>query len=56
MNLDTAMLFHLLGIYTNPPTLVPPFLLTLKNSPKDIAGSDITNYCLMHDALSDIGG
>jgi len=36
--------FHPLGVYTNPPPLVPPFLLTLNQSPKGIAGSDITNY------------
>jgi len=35
----------------NPPPLVPPFLLTLNQSPKDIAGSDITN-CLMHTYYS----
>jgi len=43
----TAMLFHTLGVYTNPPPPVPPFLLTLNQSPKEIAGSDITN-CLTH--------
>jgi len=31
-----------LGAYTNSPPLVSPFLLTLNQSPKDIAGSDIT--------------
>jgi len=41
--------FHPLGVnvYTNPPLPVPPFLLTLNQSPKKIAGSDITN-CLTH--------
>ena len=39
--------FHPLGVYTNPPPPVPPFLLTLNQSPKEIAGSDITN-CLTH--------
>ena len=39
--------FHHLGIYTNPPPPVPPFLLTLNQSLKEIAGSDITN-CLTH--------
>jgi len=52
-NPDTAMP---LGAYTNPPPPVPPFLLTLNQSPKDIAESDIT--CMLklklHDA--DIGG
>ena len=33
--------------YTNPPPPLPPFWLTLNQSPKDIAGSDITN-CLTH--------
>ena len=48
-------------IYTNPPPPVPSFLLTLNQSPKDIAGSDITN-CLTHTCQScmtgyaDIGG
>ena len=37
--------FHPLGVYTNPPPPVPPFLLTLNQSPKEIAGGDITN-CL----------
>jgi len=37
--------FHPLGVCTNPPPPVPPFLLTLNQSPKEIAGSDITN-CL----------
>jgi len=45
-NLDTAMLFHPLRIYTNQSATVPPFLLTLNQSPKEI-GSDITN-CLTH--------
>jgi len=36
--------FHPLGVYTNPPPPVPPFLLPLTQSPKEIAGSDITNY------------
>ena len=31
--------FHPLGVYTNPPPPVPPFLLTLNQSPKEIAGS-----------------
>ena len=39
--------FHPLGVYTNPPPPFPPFLLTLNQSPKEIAGSDITN-CLTH--------
>ena len=41
--------FHPLGvyIYTNPPPPVPPFLLTLNQPPKEIAGNDITN-CLTH--------
>ena len=39
--------FHPLGGYTNPPPPVPPFLLILNQSPKDIAGSGITN-CLTH--------
>jgi len=39
--------FHPLGVHTNPPPPVPPFLLTLNQSPKDIAGSGITN-CLTH--------
>ena len=39
--------FHPLGVYTNPPPPVPPFLLTLNLSPKEIAGSDSTN-CLTH--------
>jgi len=53
--------FHPLGVYTNPSPSVPPFLLTLNQSPKDIAGSGITNclthtcYCL-HDGYVDIGG
>ena len=53
--------FHPLGLYTNPPPPVPPFLLTLNQSPKDNAGSDITN-CLTHTCYSymigyiDIGG
>jgi len=34
------MLFAPFGC-THPPTPVPPFLLTLNLSPKDIAGSDI---------------
>ena len=46
-NPHTAMLFHPLGVYTNPPSPVPPFLLTLNQSPKEIAGSGITN-CLTH--------
>jgi len=33
-----------LDVYTNPPPPVPPFLLTLNQSPKEIAGNDITNY------------
>jgi len=44
-NPHTAMLFHPLGVYTNPPSPVPPFLHIMNQSPKDIAGSDITN-CL----------
>jgi len=39
--------FRPLGIYTNPPLPVLLFLITLNQSPKDIAGSDITN-CLAH--------
>jgi len=36
--------FFTLWVYnTNPPPPVPPFLLTLNQSPNDIAGSDITN-------------
>jgi len=36
--------FYPLGVYTNPPPPVPPFLLlALNQSPKDIARSDITN-------------
>jgi len=35
---------HPLGVYTNPP---PPVPLTLNQSPKDIAGSGITN-CLTY--------
>ena len=47
-NPHTAMLFHPLGVYTNPLPPVSPFLLTLnQSSPKEIAGSDITN-CLVH--------
>jgi len=42
-NPDTAMLFSLYGCIYQPPP-VPPFLLTLTQSLKDIAGSDITNY------------
>ena len=38
--------FHPLDVYTNPPPLPhPAFVLTLNQSPKDIAGSDIT-ICL----------
>ena len=39
------MLFSPFGCTTNPPPPAPPFLLTLNQSPKEIAGSDITN-CL----------
>jgi len=39
--------FHPLGVHTNPPSPVPPFLLTLNQSPKEIAGNDITN-CLTY--------
>ena len=45
-NPHTAM-FSPLGVYTNPPPPVPPFLLILNQSPKEIAGNDITN-CLTH--------
>ena len=57
--------FHPLGVYTNPPPLVPPFLLTLNQSPKEIAGSDIksclthTMYAIafkLHESYADIGG
>jgi len=41
------MLFSPLVVYTNPLPPVPPFLLTLNQSPKDIVGSHITN-CLTH--------
>ena len=54
---QTHMLFQPLGVYTSPPPPVPPFLLTLNQSPKEIAGSDITNslthtmyvYLKVHD-------
>ena len=41
------VVFTLWVYNTNPPPPVPPFLLTLNQSPKEIAGSDITN-CLTH--------
>jgi len=50
-NPHTAMLFHPLGVYTSPPPPVPPFLLILSQSPKDIAGSDTTN-CLTQHAIA----
>jgi len=46
--------FHRLGVYTNPLPPVPPFLLTLNQSSKDVAGSDIT-IGLTHTCYTDIG-
>ena len=46
--------FHSSDVYTNPSSPVPPLLFTLNQSPKDIAGSDITNIA-ESDITSDQG-
>jgi len=36
--------FHPLDVYTDLAPSFPPFLLTLNQTPKEIAGSDIDTY------------
>ena len=43
----TAMLFSPFGCIYQPISPSPTLLLTLNQSPKEVAGSDITN-CLTH--------
>ena len=46
-NPHTALLLSPFGCIYQPTSPVPPFLLPLNQSPKEVAGSDITN-CLTH--------
>ena len=51
---NAAMLFAPFGC-THPPSPVPPFLLTQKLSPKDIAGSEAESLMMLIGAMGPKG-